>query len=77
MKANDVGIGKLDRCRIVGVEGPRRWLAAYDDVVWPIEYVFWSGHVAAVTVIGTRVRWRAFDADGRAVPDLVTHNGEP
>ncbi len=66
LKANRVGIGCMDSCKVAALPNEGRALLEYDGSVWGVEYFRHADHLAAVAVIGGQVKWHVVaEASGR------------
>ncbi len=57
LKANGVGIGELQNCRLARVERNVGFVMDYCGVEWRISHHLLPKHIAAVTVSGEGVEW--------------------
>ncbi len=57
LKANGVGIGKLQDCRLTAVLSDKILTLDFADRSWPIEHFHHDGHIAAVTCTSAGVDW--------------------
>jgi 4'-phosphopantetheinyl transferase len=61
LKANGVGIGRLDDCRISGFDTEGRIVLSFDGAAWRVEHHEFEGHVACVTCGVRPIGWRIVD----------------
>jgi 4'-phosphopantetheinyl transferase len=57
LKTAGEGIKDLSRCRIRKVLGDAHLLVDYGRITWPVEQIFFDGHVASVASQGVRLEW--------------------
>jgi 4'-phosphopantetheinyl transferase len=57
LKTGGEGIRDLSRCRIRKVCDDAHLLVDYGEATWPVEQIFFDGHVASVTIQGGRLEW--------------------
>jgi 4'-phosphopantetheinyl transferase len=57
LKTSGEGIRDLSRCRIRKVLDDAHLLVDYGGIVWPVEQIFFDGHVASVASRGIRLEW--------------------
>lgn len=57
LKTGGEGIMDLSRCRIRKVLGDAHLLVDYGRITWPVEQIFFDGHVASVASQGVRLEW--------------------
>ena len=58
LKVNSVGIGRLESCRLLEVDGDHV-VMAFDEQPWRLQHYWFDDYVAAVTVSGSAVCWRS------------------
>ena len=61
LKAVGEGMRGWSHCRIHQVSGDMRLAVDYRDTLWPVEQVFFHGHVASLAGRGFRVEWHPAD----------------
>ena len=57
LKTGGEGIKGLPRCRIQKVLDNAHLLVDYGGTTWPVEQIFFDGHVASVASQGVRLEW--------------------
>jgi 4'-phosphopantetheinyl transferase len=57
LKTGGEGIKDLSHCRIRDVLDETHLLVAYGGTAWPVEQVFFDGHVASAASRGVRLEW--------------------
>ncbi len=57
LKTAGEGIKDLSRCRIRKVLGDAHLLVDYGRITWPVEQIFFDGHMASVASQGVRLEW--------------------
>ena len=57
LKTGGEGIKDLSRCTVREVLDDARLLVDYGGVTWPVEQIFFDGHVASAAVRGLRLEW--------------------
>lgn len=57
MKGTSRGMAGLSGCRIVDVTGPDRLLIHCEGQEWPVEHLYFDGHIASVVKQDFEVDW--------------------
>jgi 4'-phosphopantetheinyl transferase len=57
LKTDGEGIKGLSRCRILDVLDDTHLLVEYRETAWPVEQIFFDGHVASAASRGVRLEW--------------------
>lgn len=57
LKTGGEGIAGLSRCRVRKVLDDDHLLVDYGGVTWPVEQIFFDGHVASAASQGVRLEW--------------------
>ena len=76
LKANGLGIGAFDRCRLAEVVDDRHLVLAMPERKWHVEQFEHDGHLTSVTCGSAPVEWRVFDVgdaglNGRGTPSRI------
>lgn len=64
LKAVRVGFKGLPACRIVAVSDHLNLLVRYGDRIWPVEQIYFDGHIAAVAADVAALHWVRFASHG-------------
>lgn len=75
LKANGLGIGHLDDCRVVGAAAALEMMTVCADQRWAVEQIEFDEHIAAVACVGEEIRWHVVGDDGKSLD--VTRNRAP
>ncbi|MCP4590047.1 MAG: 4'-phosphopantetheinyl transferase superfamily protein [bacterium] len=67
LKANGVGLGELDACRVTAREGDAGLGLTYNGRQWVVRHLTVDGHVAAVTAGHEPLVWHVHHLDGRTL----------
>jgi 4'-phosphopantetheinyl transferase len=57
LKAAGIGIKDLSQCRVVRILDDRNLLIRYGQKTWPIEHVFFDGHIGSIVRHRFRIDW--------------------
>jgi 4'-phosphopantetheinyl transferase len=57
LKTGGEGIKDLSRCRIRKVLDDARLLVDYGGITWPVEQIFFDGHIVSATIQRGRLEW--------------------
>jgi 4'-phosphopantetheinyl transferase len=57
LKTGGEGIRDLTRCRVTGIANDSRLYVDYAGRNWPVDQLYFNGHVASVANPGCRVQW--------------------
>ena len=64
LKANGVGIGRMDHCKLVSWRSDYGALFEYDGSVWRVDYLRHADHLTAVSAVEGEVQWHVMGEAG-------------